>query len=473
MKFTEVKNLKKELLKSLKEINFTNMTLIQEKTIPFALENIDIIGQAQTGTGKTGAFGIPILNLLNSSSKYIEHLILVPTRELANQIYDQLLKIGKYLNPKISIIVGGVSYQKQFKELSEKPNILIGTPGRIKEHLQNKKIKLNNVKTFTLDEADELLNMGFLEDINEIISYLPEKRQNFFFTATFNDKIKKIAKKIVNDNHKNIQISSGLTTSNNINQEYIIVKEKNKLRTLIKLLEFHRPKSIIIFGRTKKRVDELIEALKSMNFNSVGIHGDIQQKDRTFIMNQFKAGKKNILVATDVVARGIDISHVEWIINFDLPQEIESYTHRIGRVGRNGQNGYSISFVKIDELEHLKEIELKTKSKIKKIELPSNEDAYKKWRNFIDQDFKLIIDKWKNNDENPTYLEDDLMEKYDHKEMAIIISNFLLDKKNKYKKINLSPEPSVILKNNAKKRNIKKRINSFIKNKNQNVKRNK
>ncbi|MBR2849196.1 MAG: DEAD/DEAH box helicase, partial [Mycoplasmataceae bacterium] len=256
MKFTEVKNLKKELLKSLKEINFTNMTLIQEKTIPFVLENIDIIGQAQTGTGKTGAFGIPILNLLNSSSKYIEHLILVPTRELANQIYDQLLKIGKYLNPKISIIVGGVSYQKQFKELSEKPNILIGTPGRIKEHLQNKKIKLNNVKTFTLDEADELLNMGFLEDINEIISYLPEQRQNFFFTATFNDKIKKIAKKIVNDNHKNIQISSGLTTSNNINQEYIIVKEKNKLRTLIKLLEFHRPKSIIIFGRTKKRVDE-------------------------------------------------------------------------------------------------------------------------------------------------------------------------------------------------------------------------
>lgn len=471
MKFNEIKNLNPQLLKSLNEINFIDMSPIQEKTIPLALKGFDIIGQAETGTGKTGAFGIPILNSLNSDIKNIEHLIITPTRELAKQINDQLLKIGKYLNPKIALILGGVSYEKQVKQLSLKPNILIGTPGRIIDFLKSKRIKLCNIKTFTLDEADELLNMGFKEDIETISSFLPKKRQNFFFTATFDEKTKKLAELIVNNNLKNISVSSGLKTSSNIKQEYILVKEKTKFTSLIKMLQFYQPNSIIIFCRTKRRVDELNEALRKLNFDAIGIHGDIQQKDRTFIMNQFRNNKKKILIATDVVARGIDIEHIEWIINFDLPQEIEYYTHRIGRVGRNGNKGYSLSFVKIDEIEHLKEIERKTKSKIKEIQIPNEEEIYKNWRKTIDQKFNLIIKNF--DDENPFYLEEELVNKFSHKEMAIIITHYLLKEKHKYKKINLTPEPSVILKGQAKIRNIKNKINHFYKNNNSKKKLNK
>ncbi len=464
MKFSELSKLNPELLKSLNEIGFENMSPIQEQVIPFAFDGFDILGQAQTGTGKTAAFGIPILNNLNSDSKDIEHVILAPTRELAKQIYDQFLKIGKYLNPRIALILGGVSYDKQAKQLSSKPNILIGTPGRINDYLTSKRIKLNNVKTFTLDEADELLNMGFKEDIESIISFLPKERQNFFLTATFNEKIKKLASMIVNESHKNISISSGLKTSNNIEQEYIVVKEKNKFMTLVKLLQFYNPKSLIIFGRTKRRASELSEALKKIGFDSIALHGDIQQSERNYLMNQFRSQKKSILVATDVVARGIDIDHIEWIINFDLPQEIEYYTHRIGRVGRNGNKGYSLSFVKPDEIEHLNEIKIKTNSQIKETFVPSDDEVFKKWRENIDSKFKKILDSI--DEEDPSYLEDELIRKFSHDEMSKIIAYYLLEDKHKYKKINLSPEPSVVLKGDAKRRNIKKQIGKFSKPKN-------
>ncbi len=466
MKFNEIKELKDNLIKSLNEIDFIEMSPIQEKTIPLAIQSFDIIGQAETGTGKTGAFAVPILNMLNSESKDIEHVIIAPTRELANQIYNQVLKIGKYLEPRIALILGGVSYDKQVKQLSFKPNILIGTPGRIVDYLKNKRIKFANVKTFTLDEADELLNMGFKDDIETIISYLPKERQNFFFTATFNEKIKKLANLIVRDKCKNISISTGMSTSTTIKQEYLVVKEKNKFSSLIKILQFYRPNSIIIFCCTKRRVDELCEALRKTNFDAIGIHGDIQQRERNFIMSQFRHNKKQILVATDVVARGVDIDHVEWVINFDLPQDIEYYTHRIGRVGRNGNYGYSLSFVKLDEIEHINEIQIRTKSKIKEIKLPSDEEIYIKWRNSKIDDFKKIINNNYDSDNNPIYLEKELLSQFSHNEMATIIAYYLLREKHKYKKINLSPEPSVVLKGQAKIRHVQKRINKFNKDKN-------
>ncbi len=466
MKFRDIKELNKDLLKSLDEANFIDMSPIQEKTIKEAIQGFDIIGQAQTGTGKTGAFGIPILNMLNSQSKDIEHLIIAPTRELATQIYKQLEILGKHLEPRIALILGGVSYEKQAKQLSSKPNILVGTPGRINDYLNNKRIKLSNIKTFTLDEADELLNMGFKEDIEKIISYLPQERQNFFFTATFNEKIKKLANLIVKENCKNISISEGLKTSSTIKQEFLVVKEKNKFATLIKLLQFYRPNSIIIFCRTKKRVDELCDALRKTNFDAIGIHGDIQQRDRNFIMNQFRYNKKQILVATDVVARGIDIDHIEWVINFDLPQEIEYYTHRIGRVGRNGNQGYSISFVKVDEIEHINEIQIRTKSRINEVKLPDEEEIYLNWRDSIMNNFNQIINDF--DDTEPMYLEQELLKQFDHKQMAIIIASYLLKEKHKYKKINLTPEPSVVLKGQAKVRNIQKRIGKFNNSKNRN-----
>lgn len=459
MKFNELKNINSELLKSLSEINFETLSPIQEKTIPYALEGFDIIAQAPTGTGKTASFGIPILNNLNSESNYIEHLVIAPTRELSMQIYNQFIKLGKYLNLKIALIIGGVSYEKQFKELSKKPNIIIGTPGRINDFIKNKKINFDHIKTFTLDEADELLNMGFKEEIEAIISNLNSDHQSFFFTATFDEKIKNIAKKIVKDDHKNIEISSGLKTSQTITQEYLLVKEKTKFVSLIKLLQYYKPKSLVIFCRTKKRVDELCDALKQLDFDAIGLHGDIAQKNRSFIMNQFRNNKKQILVTTDVAARGIDIHHIEWIINFDLPQEIEYYTHRIGRVGRNGTSGYSLSFVKIDEIEHLREIEIRTNSQIKEIFLPKEEEIYQKWRMQIDEKFQKILHQ--NEDNQFSYLENELMEKYTLHDLATIIAHYLLQDKHKYKKINLTPEPSVILKGQAKIRNIKNRINKF------------
>lgn len=459
MKFNELKNINSELLKSLSEINFETLSPIQEKTIPYALEGFDIIAQAPTGTGKTASFGIPILNNLNSESNYIEHLVMAPTRELSMQIYNQFIKLGKYLNLKIALIIGGVSYEKQFKELSKKPNIIIGTPGRINDFIKNKKINFDHIKTFTLDEADELLNMGFKEEIESIISNLNSDHQSFFFTATFNEKIKNMAKKIVKDDHKNIEISSGLKTSQTITQEYLLVKEKTKFVSLIKLLQYYKPKSLVIFCRTKKRVDELCDALKQLDFDAIGLHGDIAQKNRSFIMNQFRNNKKQILVTTDVAARGIDIHHIEWIINFDLPQEIEYYTHRIGRVGRKGMSGYSLSFVKIDEIEHLREIEIRTNSQIKEIFLPKEEEIYQKWRMQIDEKFQKILNQ--NEDNQFSYLENELMEKYTLHDLATIIAHYLLQDKHKYKKINLTPEPSVILKGQAKIRNIKNRINKF------------
>ncbi len=459
MKFNELKNINSELLKSLSEINFETLSPIQEKTIPYALEGFDIIAQAPTGTGKTASFGIPILNNLNSESNYIEHLVIAPTRELSMQIYNQFIKLGKYLNLKIALIIGGISYEKQFKELSKKPNIIIGTPGRINDFIKNKKINFDHIKTFTLDEADELLNMGFKEEIEAIISNLNSEHQSFFFTATFDEKIKNMAKKIVKDDHKNIEISSGLKSSQTITQEYLLVKEKTKFVSLIKLLQYYKPKSLVIFCRTKKRVDELCDALKQLDFDAIGLHGDIAQKNRSFIMNQFRNNKKQILVTTDVAARGIDIHHIEWIINFDLPQEIEYYTHRIGRVGRNGMSGYSLSFVKIDEIEHLREIEIRTNSQIKEIFLPKDEEIYQKWRIQIDEKFQKILNQ---NEVNQfSYLENELIEKYTLHDLATIIAHYLLQDKHKYKKINLTPEPSVILKGQAKIRNIKNRINKF------------
>lgn len=462
MKFKEFQFLNDNILKSLTEMGYDNTTPIQEKTINYAVNGLDIIGQAQTGTGKTGAFGIPIINSISENSKSFENLIIAPTRELANQIFNQLKKIGKYSNIKIALILGGVSYEKQMKFLNERPHIIVATPGRLNDYLINKKINLENLKTFTLDEADELLNIGFQKEIESIITFLPEKRQNFFFTATFNEKTKKLAQLITNKNAKNISISSGLNTTKTIKQEYIIVKEKNKWSYLIKILEFYKPKSVIIFGRTKKRVDELNDALNVVGFSSAAIQGDMQQRERSFVMDKFRQHQKNILVATDVVARGIDINHIEWIINFDLPQEIEYYTHRIGRAGRAGKIGYSLSFVKPDEIEHIKEIAHKTNSFIKEYFLPSEDELYKAWRNDLDNKLQKILDEERNNSNLPEYLEYELNKRFSKEELSFLLANSLLVNKNK--KIVLSPEPSIILKGRAKINKIKNRINRFNKN---------
>lgn len=461
MKFSEINQIKKELIESLSKNEIFEMRPIQEKVILPAINGYDIIAQSKTGTGKTFAFVIPILNMLDNESKHIEHVVIAPTRELANQIYDQFLIIGKNLNVKLALIVGGISYEKQIKVISKKPNILIATPGRIIEYLKNKRINLNNLKTFALDESDELLNMGFKEDVDYIVSCLPKKRQNFFFSATFDDKVKKFALTIINNKkYKNIELSKKLEVPSSIKQEYILVKEKNKFMNLIKILDYFNPKSIIIFGKTKRRVEELTNALKKSDFNVAGLHGDMKQNERKEIILNFKNKKINILVATDLLSRGIHINDVEWIINFDLPQDMENYIHRIGRSGRNEKKGYSLSFVKKEEVEYIKEIEKKTNSKILEFFLPSEEDIYINWRNNKEKDLETILIK---NKDNPIYLEEFLNKKFDKKDLVNILSFMLLDEKHKLKKVVLTPEPPIIMNKNLRKKYINKKIKKFLK----------
>ncbi|MGL5617575.1 MAG: DEAD/DEAH box helicase [Metamycoplasmataceae bacterium] len=448
MLFKDIKQINENVMKSLEEMNFTKATPIQKETFKVAFDGKDVIGQAQTGTGKTGAFGIPIVNMIDEKSLSIEHLIIAPTRELASQIHKGLKNIGKFSNAKVCLILGGSGYDRQVRDLKDKPHIVVATPGRINDLLNSGKIFLNNIKTFTLDEADELLNIGFQKDIENIITYLPQIRQNFFFTATFNKKTRDLAALMTKD-PVNINVSEGLKSATTITQELVVVREGKKLSVLMKFLELYKPKSVVIFGRTKRRVDELNEALNQSGYSSAAIQGNMEQRERTFVMDKFRNHAKTILVATDVMARGIDVEHVEWVVNFDLPQEIEYYTHRIGRAGRAGRKGYALSLVKPEELEHVKEICSKTGSVIEEIQIPSDLEIRDAWKAHLTESLREIIDSFKEDDsEYPTYLEKELLRDYTSEELSILLAKYILDKKTSSSKITLTPEPAVASKGN-------------------------
>ncbi len=369
MKFNEL-NINGEILKAIEEMGFENLTPIQAQVIPSILDGKDIIGQAQTGTGKTAAFGIPLIQNSTRKNAAIEHLIISPTRELASQIKKELDLLAKYTGINTGLILGGVSYTLERRMLKSVPNILIGTPGRLLDHLKNNKIDLSQLKSLTLDEADEMLNIGFKEDLNAIIDFMPKERQSLLFSATLSKDVKAIAEKMLT-NPIEVLVSSGLTTSKSVDQFAIICEEKEKFSILTKLIEVSNPSSAIIFGRTKRRADELANALNSCGFNARALHGDLSQKERTNVMDGFKSGQFTFLVATDVAARGIHVDGIEVVYNFDLPQEVEYYVHRIGRTGRAGSVGSSISFLRRSEFEHLRLIETKTGAKIKIVDAPS------------------------------------------------------------------------------------------------------
>lgn len=371
MKFKEL-NLSKQLLETLDLIGYKEASPIQEKAIPVALAGKDIIGQAQTGTGKTAAFGLPIIEK-TKASEGVQHIILAPSRELATQIYNELHKLAANQGIKIIDIIGGISYTVQKRSLNQNPNVIVATPGRFIDNLEKGLINLKNVKTFTLDEADEMLNFGFYKEIMKIKKQLPANIQTFFFTATFNAKIRKLANEILK-NPTSITISEGLTTSGQIEQKYLMLKERSKLNTLVTLLHMLKPKSAVIFGRTKRRVDELSFALRKLGFSAVGIQGDMRQRERSHAMENFRKGNVNIIVGTDVIARGIDVDGIDFVFNFDLPTELEYYTHRIGRTGRAGKKGIAISFVKDSELGYFNQIMKVTGSAAEKWPIPSDKD---------------------------------------------------------------------------------------------------
>lgn len=398
-KFEEL-DISENVKKALKEIRYNKMTDIQKQAIPCILEGRDVIGQSQTGTGKTASFSIPMIEKIDKTSKKTQAIVLCPTRELAIQVTHAVRRYLKYEdNIKCIAIYGGESIDRQILGLKKGVQIIIGTPGRIMDHMRRRTIKLNNVKMVVLDEADEMLNMGFEEDIETILKDVPEDRQTVLFSATMNKRILGISKKYLNK-PKNIKIEAEELTVEKIKQEAIEVKVKMKDETVCRILDVIQPKKAIIFCNTKKKVDNLIDVLKSKGYKAECLHGDIKQTQRDRIMKKLKSGDVKILVATDVAARGIDVKGLELVINYDIPQEMEYYVHRIGRTGRNGNEGIAYTFYTGKEKSKIKEIEKYANTTIKEGKIPTLKEVDEvKCRKFVDNVEEIINTKeFKNTD---------------------------------------------------------------------------
>ena len=373
VKFSEL-NISETTLKSVKRMGFEEATPIQEGTIRLGMEGKDIIGQAQTGTGKTTAFGIPLIEKIDTKDGNVQGLIIAPTRELAIQVSEELYRLGQDKNVRILSVYGGQEISRQIRALKNRPQIIVGTPGRLLDHINRRTLKLDNVNTLILDEADEMLNMGFIEDIQTIMASVPETRQTLLFSATMPDAIRRIAEKFMKTPEV-VKIKSKEMTVENIEQFYVKSVEREKFDILSRLLNVQQPELAIIFGRTKRRVDELAKALNIRGYLAEGIHGDLSQAKRMSVLKQFKAGKIDILVATDVAARGLDISGVSHVYNFDIPQDPESYVHRIGRTGRAGKKGVAVTFVTPREMGYLSIVERTTKKKMEALVPPTADEA--------------------------------------------------------------------------------------------------
>lgn len=402
MKFTEL-NLSQDILSAVEKAGFVEPSPIQEMTIPLALEGKDVIGQAQTGTGKTAAFGLPTLNKIHTEDNTIQALIIAPTRELAVQSQEELFRFGRDKGVKVRSVYGGSSIEKQIKALRSGAHVVVGTPGRLLDLIKRKALKLNHIETLILDEADEMLNMGFLEDIEAIISRVPETRQTLLFSATMPDPIKRIGVKFMKD-PEYVKIKATELTNVNVDQYYVRVKENEKFDTMTRLMDVDQPELSIVFGRTKRRVDELTRGLKLRGFRAEGIHGDLDQNKRLRVIRDFKNDHIDILVATDVAARGLDISGVTHVYNYDIPQDPESYVHRIGRTGRAGKSGQSITFVSPNEMGYLTIIENLTKKRMTGMKPATASEAFQAKkkvalkriaRDFEDQELVSKFDKFK------------------------------------------------------------------------------
>ena len=374
VRFDEL-NLHPQILRGIREMGFEEATPIQSKAIPTVMEGVDVIGQAQTGTGKTAAFGIPLLMKVDSHNKKTQAIVLCPTRELAIQVAEEIRSLAKYMHGiKTLPVYGGQDIVKQIRSLKGGAQIIIGTPGRVMDHLRRKTIKCEEVNTIVLDEADEMLNMGFREDIETVLEYIPTERQTVLFSATMPKPRLDITKKY-QKNAITIKVVKKELTVPNIEQYYYDVKHKDKVEVLSRLLDVYDPKLSLVFCNTKRMVDELVNALQGRGYFAEGLHGDMKQVQRDRVMNHFRNGKTEILVATDVAARGIDVDDVEAVFNFDIPQDDEYYVHRIGRTGRAGRTGRSFTFIKGKEVYKLKDIQRYCKTKILLQKIPSMEDV--------------------------------------------------------------------------------------------------
>lgn len=392
MKSFEDLGLSEDTLKTIKAKGFEEPSPIQQQTIPaILLGSEDIIGQAQTGTGKTAAFGLPLVELLNEKSKHIQALILTPTRELAIQVAEEIhsLKGKKHLS--ISPIYGGQSIELQLRSLKKGLDIVVGTPGRVLDHLKRKSMNLQSITHLVLDEADEMLNMGFLEDVKMIMDQTSQTKRTMLFSATMPNAIMQIAKKYMND-YKILKVTKGELTSSRTDQIYFEVSEQNKFEALCRIIDVEVDFFGLIFCRTKVDVDRVNSHLIERSYQSSALHGDISQSLREKILTNFKKRKINILVATDVAARGIDVQDITHVINYSLPQDPEAYIHRIGRTGRAGKTGNAITFVTPSEYRKLQFIKQKAQTDIRREKLPNVKDIIELKKKRIHALLKEIIE---------------------------------------------------------------------------------
>ncbi|WP_251518286.1 MULTISPECIES: degradosome RNA helicase CshA [Staphylococcus] len=413
-----------KLAETLESIGFTEATPIQKDSIPLALEGKDVLGQAQTGTGKTGAFGIPLIEKVVGTTG-VQALILAPTRELAMQVAESIKEFSKGQNVQVVTVFGGMPIDRQIKALKKGPQIVVGTPGRVIDHLNRRTLKTNDIKTLILDEADEMMNMGFIDDMKFIMDKIPaSQRQTMLFSATMPKAIQTLVQQFM----KSPQIVKTMNNENSnpqIEEFYTIVKELEKFDTFTNFLDVHQPDLAIVFGRTKRRVDELTSALISKGYKAEGLHGDITQAKRLEVLKKFKNDQLDILVATDVAARGLDISGVSHVYNFDIPQDTESYTHRIGRTGRAGKEGIAITFVNPIEMDYIRQIEHSNNRQMQALRPPHRKEVLKAREN----DIKGKVKDWMLKDSEPRLqrIATELLEEYNETELIASLLQELVE----------------------------------------------
>ncbi|GAA3994270.1 DEAD/DEAH box helicase [Hymenobacter fastidiosus] len=394
VKFEEL-NLSEEMMRAISDLGYEEASPIQTAAIPVLMAGQDVIGQAQTGTGKTAAFGIPAIEGVDTDSRAVQVLILCPTRELAVQVSGEIQKLGKYKRGLAVVpIYGGQSYDRQFQALERGVQIVIGTPGRVMDHLERGTLKLDKATKIILDEADEMLDMGFREDIEIVLSKMPEERQTVFFSATMSKPIMELTKKY-QKNPQIVKVNHQELTVTNIEQMYYEVRNPMKKDVLSRIIDMYNLKSTIVFCNTKRMVDECVAELQARGYFADGLHGDMGQQQRQNTLDKFRKGTLEILVATDVAARGIDVENVEAVVNYDLPADEEYYVHRIGRTGRAGKLGKAFTFVSGRDIYKLRDIMRFTKANIKQERIPSFEDVSEVKTTLFLAQIKDIIEKGK------------------------------------------------------------------------------
>ena len=442
LKFEEL-NLSEQVMRAITEMGFEEASPIQSESIPLLMQGRDLIGHAQTGTGKTAAFAIPIIEKMDLECKDIQAVVLCPTRELVIQVTEEFRRILKYkYNIGVVPIYGGQEIDRQINALRKKPHVVIGTPGRMMDHMRRATIKMDHVKVVVLDEADEMLDMGFREDMEVILKDTPASRQTIMFSATMPEDITKLMKQY-QKNPARVDVTNQKMHGPKIEQVYFDIQEKAKPEALARLIDFHNIKLGLVFCNTKVRVDEIVEELKTRGYSAEGLHGDMNQAQRNKVMSGFKNGLIEILVATDVAGRGIDVNNIEAVFNYDLPRDDEDYIHRIGRTARAGKSGKSFTFIVGRQIYNLRRIEIANGTKIVSRHVPSldelDETRIKTYREKV----KKILEKGQLS-KFVSLIENIMGEEYNSIDVAAAMFKLLLDGKSENTDKNKASDPNKI-----------------------------